>query len=206
MLLRLALEIISELRDPLELESVEEEASQEFNAEELQSKINELTKHKSILTTKQAQKRRSAEDRKKDEKQIQQLESEIEELNEALQKTSKSDKKVELDGKIWCQCLEIAIFLLQNTNKKVSTSWRSLLVFIDLKSFQALSDGGIAGLYGALIQGSLQHTLPVVRVRGLCSLILFSLLDYNTAASHIPLFFHILRNDLPHVQLVALKV
>jgi len=157
----LALEIISEIRDPLDGKSRNEDESQEHHhdhdgeedtiseeeevvdygadKETIQDRIHELNKQKSLISAKQSQKKRTPEDKKRDDEELGSIQAELTDLEEALHNiTTKINKRVEREIKIWCQCLDVAIFLLQNTNK---VSWIVYLPDLsDLPNLLDLSD------------------------------------------------------------------
>lgn len=65
---------------------------------------------------------------------------------------------------------------------------------------------GVMEIHGVMLVKALSHPLPVVRVRGLCCTVLYCLLDFNAACSHMPIFLTLLQKDLPLIQLTVLKV
>jgi hypothetical protein len=65
---------------------------------------------------------------------------------------------------------------------------------------------GVMEMHAVMLSKALQHPLPIVRARGVCCSILYCLLDYTAARSHVPVFLELLRDDLPAIQLTVIKV
>lgn len=84
----------------------------------LQERIDEIKEELSLIKTRLAQKKRSNDDKLNDSQQQALLREELPKAEQLLAVvTGKIKEREELECKIWCQSLDIVLFLLQNTNQ-----------------------------------------------------------------------------------------
>eukprot|EP00026_Physarum_polycephalum_P000606 Phypoly_transcript_00607.p1 GENE.Phypoly_transcript_00607~~Phypoly_transcript_00607.p1 ORF type:complete len:1416 (+),score=260.93 Phypoly_transcript_00607:45-4250(+) len=213
----LALEIISELRYPLythegsasrkthpksqNSEESESDAtsSDEEDVHESYAKKSDDEEHRSAVQVRLVElnkqlaaldrhsKKKGAEAKCGDEDLRTLLEKEKVQLEATETRLTKQiSVRDENECKCWCQSLDIALFLLQHTDKMNTHA-------------------GVMEMHAVMLSKALHHPLAVIRARGVCCTVLYCLLDYDAARSHIPIFLQLLCDDLPAIQLSVIK-
>lgn len=100
-----------------------------------QERVEELKEQLSAIKARLSHKKRSNDDKINDQQQQVHIQEELLKCEEVLAEvTGKINKRDEAESKIWCQSLDIAMFLLQNTNQVIKKR-RSTFVEMKIKYY-----------------------------------------------------------------------